>query len=131
VHVHGAVTAWYRVRHDHICLICREIPGQWRHQACVEAWLDLPDGRVRPEVYVMAHFTRQGAVGALQIYRDQYIEVDASCAMTRTITTAESREVRTRSLWLAEHSLTWIARDWPMSAWLPTAHLARYSCRDT
>jgi hypothetical protein len=113
VHVHGgALATWYRIRHERICLICREIPGQWRRQTCVEVWLDLPDGRVLPEVYVITHFTRQSSVGGVQIYRDQYGEIDdVWLPVARTITTAESGEMRTRSLWLAEHRLSRIARD--------------------
>jgi hypothetical protein len=113
VHVHGGdLPTWYRIRHERICLICREIPGQWRRQTCVEVWRDLPDGRVLPEVYVITHFTRQSSVGGVQIYRDQYIEVDdVWLPAVRTITTAESGEMRTRSLWLTAHRLTRVTRD--------------------
>ena len=53
---------------------------------------------------MITHFTRQSTVGGIQIYRDQYVEVDhVWLPVARTITAAE---MRTRPLGLAEHRRT-------------------------
>jgi hypothetical protein len=111
VHVHGgAFTTWYRILHERICLICRELPGQWRRQTCVEVWLDLPDGRVLPQVYVITHFARDSSLAAVEVFSNQFVEVDGVwLPLARTITGAESGAMRTRSLRLADHRVSWIA----------------------
>jgi hypothetical protein len=62
LHGHGGGPSWYRIRDGRFHQIARSLRGRGWREHCVEAWLDLDDGRHLPLVSALMDFGDGGSL---------------------------------------------------------------------